>query len=160
MLTMRYPTTEDVMTLSLNIRAMDALEMKCFSDPGETIVHRLGASVRASDGVLAVYDTDLKTCICIFGFLKSPDTESDIALIWCVGTNQLKEYPLQFVRWGRMFIAAIAAQFDDGVYNVVHQDNRLAKRWLRLCGCRVYPGADLEYKDEPFTWFSYPKEAA
>ncbi len=155
MLIMRYPQTEDVLSLAANIRDIDALEARCFrTSTTHSLIQQISDSIKASDGVLAVRDTVLNTVVCIFGYQRVHTEEDlDIALIWCLGTKRLLSFPVQFMRWGRMFIDAVVDEFEHGVYNVIHRDNELSKRWLAACGCNVNPNAILEYKNEPFTWF-------
>lgn len=159
MLIARYPEAEDLLSMTANIRDIDKLEIKCLSEPGESIINRLQDSVKRSDGVLAIRDTILNTCICIFGFQsvkadsKKRRSKKTRAIIWCIGSKHLPKFGFQFTKYARKFIDAIIETHSSGVYNVIHANNTVSKRWLRACGCRVHLGSPLNFKGEPFTWF-------
>jgi hypothetical protein len=162
MITARQPTEEDVKYLAENMRGIDKLETRVFCEKGESIEERVQRSVDESTGVLTVLVDD--EVLCIFGYQsiienkkqssKPKNKRRDIALIWCLGTSRIAEFGFLFVKWGKQFIDAVAAEHDEGVYNMIHSMNRVSKRWLEACGCIVHPGVPLpSINGEPFTWF-------
>lgn len=162
MITTRVPTESDVVELVKNMRPMDRLETRVFCEKGETVKDRVQRSVKESTVCWAVLDGD--ELICIYGYQSIKEKNKrgehkhrnklrDIGLVWCLGTELIEKHGREFTRVARKFIDEVAALHREGIYNMIHADNTLSRKWLKACGCFVFKDAPLTLKGQPFTWF-------
>lgn len=167
MITARAPQESDIEELAANMRGMDRMEIRVFCEKDESVTERLQRSVDESTGCLAVLE-DGKV-LCIFGFqsiiekkkrgkFKHKSKRRDIGCIWCLATDDIEDHGFVFGKWARQFIDAIVSEHREGVYNLIHSQNKKSQRWLRILGCTVHPGAPLNVKGEAFTWFEKKPE--
>jgi hypothetical protein len=150
MLTIHEPTPFDLYLLCNFLRPIDKVEVMVFAKEGQTLLSRVAESVKDSTMVWAVRDDGV--CIAVFGYRKL----ESLGMVWCVGTPQIETYPVQLLKWGRWFLNGIASLFEKGVYNYVHRDNAVARRWLERCGCVINDSKSYRFgvDGQPFLYFT------
>jgi hypothetical protein len=139
---------EDMMRLAKRLRRMDRLEVTSMA-PGQPLDDVLLASGRASlRGRAGFWNGELVACWGI-----AARTESEGAP-WLLATDALdhKEVRRAFVRHG----AEEMNRLTDGfryLWNLVHRENGLARRWLRFMGFEFRDPKEYVISDEPFVRF-------
>jgi hypothetical protein len=139
---------EDMLRLARGLRRMDQLEVTSMA-PDQPLDSVLLASGRASlRGRAGFWNGELVACWGI-----AARTESEGAP-WLLATDALdhKEVRRAFVRHG----AEEMNRLTDGfryLWNLVHRENGLARRWLRFMGFEFRDPKEYMISDEPFVRF-------
>lgn len=140
---------EHMLELAPRLRPMDALEVQCMAPDQplhEALVEAAKSSFRGRAGFL---DGDL---VAVWGVAaRTPFAVEGTP--WLLATDALDrpEARRAFVRHGRAERNNLVAGFKR-LWNFVHEDNRVAIRWLRHMGFR-FPGIARSFMGEPFLYF-------
>ena len=147
------PDKHDLRELASKLRKYDRIEARIFS-PKRRPIDAIEHPVENSDGYLAVRERESGQIVCIFG-VACEDICRTHAIPWFLGTDLVEKYPIQMVRWGKLFIKAMLDTYET-LENVVHADNIVAIRWLRGLGFYVNTTKPIWIKEEPFYKFIMP----
>lgn len=132
-----------------NIRPNDRKELLAVNT---TVKKELSESITGSEECYAV-TTDTKEPLALFGRKKIEDYPGN--LIWCVGTNRLREFWFPFIRESRKVLREWAHKH--GVlYNAVGSFNTEAMRWLSWLGADFT--STVEIGGEDFFCFELREE--
>lgn len=141
---------EDMLTLATRLRPLDALEVACVAPDkgiGEALQEAGRASLRGRAGFL---DGDLVACWGV-------TARTPLALEgtpWLLATDALErpEVRRAFIKHGRPEFASLVTGFRY-LWNLVHEDNRVAIRWLRHMGFQFTDPKTYRLQGEPFLRF-------
>jgi ribosomal protein S18 acetylase RimI-like enzyme len=142
-------TTDHMLALAPRLRPMDALEVQCMA-PDQPVHEALADAAKGSfRGRAGFLDGDLVACWGVAA--RTPFAVEGTP--WLLATDALErpEARRAFVRHGRAERNNLVAGFQR-LWNFVHEDNRVAIRWLRHMGFR-FPGICQHLMGEPFLYF-------
>jgi hypothetical protein len=140
---------DDMLALAPRLRPLDALEVACMAPDQpvhEALVEAGRASLRGRAGFL---DGDLVACWGVTA--RTPFSTEGTP--WLLATDALErpEVRRAFIRHGREEHARLTEGFRY-LWNLVHEDNCVAIRWLKHMGFR-FPGNSVDLQGEPFLYF-------
>jgi hypothetical protein len=141
---------EHMEELSARLRAMDRLEVAS-AMPGQPIdralVQAMGQSIRSRAGF---WNGELVAC---WGIVPRDAGHTDGAP-WLLATDAIDrpEGRRAFLRHGKTEMLRLVDGFGR-LWNVVHRDNRTARRWLRFMGFEFRDPKDYLISGEPFIRF-------
>ena len=81
--------------------------------------------------------------------------EKEKALIWCLASNEIGKYYIEFAKVSRRIVRGWAVEYGI-LYNAVGEFNANARRWLAWCGARF--SAPFDIKSERFLAFEIREE--
>ena len=136
-------TEEHVAPIVADMRAMDALEVKCM---GTTPKDALLAGVNNDLHTFSVLDLE-DNPLAMFG---SGGLEEGPGYVWLLASDRFKVARKEFVRVSRLWVNTIIKPFTF-CGNVVHKDNEQALRWLKFCGATFLK--ELQIDNQPFYEF-------
>lgn len=100
-------------------------------------------------------DTGDEVPLMMFG--GSRVTEN-IAVVWALGSDEVRKHPISMYRQGRLFLAQIAAGLDvDTLYNYVSVENTPSVEWLTRLGA-TFDDDTYEFGGLPFLRFEFQKD--
>ena len=137
---------EDVISLVPRLRIDDVVEIEAL---GVTPLFALSASYRDSSRAYTVKIEG--NPIAMFGLTS---VNSEEALIWMVGTDELYTIQRRFLRNSREFIAE-ALEMYETVYNFVDTRNEASIKWLQWLGARIEEPKEYGINGELFHRFSF-----
>ena len=133
--------------LAKNMREADVIEVNCFAgDPAKALFNGL----LNDDYTFTVMDS-MHIPYAMFGSGKV----NNEAYIWMLGTDDVVKYKMFFLKYCRAWVNLLVNKYGT-VYNFVHEDNKLAKRWLTWCGAEF--GEEVIVKNERFYQFKINKK--
>ena len=136
-------TEEHVAPIVADMRAMDALEVKCMgTTPKDALLAGLNNDLHTFS-VLDLEDNQLA----MFG---SGGLEEGPGYVWLLASDRFKVARKEFVRVSRLWVNTIIKPFTF-CGNVVHKDNEQALRWLKFCGATFLK--ELQIDNQPFYEF-------
>jgi len=138
------PTTAFLEAFSKNIREADKRELEALNT---SIIDEIKDSITCSDECYAAL-TDDGEPIVVYGRTFVENRPG--CLIWCLGTNKLKDYWRPFARESRKQLQYWAEKYGP-LFNAVGAFNTEAIRWLDWCGATF--GPDFIRGDELFRYF-------
>ena len=136
-------TEEHVAPIVADMRAMDALEVKCM---GTTPKDALLAGLNNDLHTFSVLDLE-DNPLAMFG---SGGLEEGPGYVWLRASDRFKVARKEFVRVSRLWVNTIIKPFTF-CGNVVHKDNEQALRWLKFCGATFLK--ELQIDNQPFYEF-------
>jgi len=136
-------TEEHVAPIVADMRAMDALEVKCM---GTTPKDALLAGLNNDLHTFSVLDLE-DNPLAMFG---SGGLEEGPGYVWLLASDRFKVARKEFVRVSRLWVNTIIKPFTF-CGNVVHKDNEQALRWLKFCGATFLK--ELQIDNQPFYEF-------
>ena len=74
----------------------------------------------------------------------------DMAYIWMLGTDQVKEASFSFLKASRKITQSLTKPYG-ATFNYVHTENKIAIRWLKFCGAKFI--RNLYFRNHPFYEF-------
>lgn len=139
---------EDAVSLAASLREMDRLEVMAMA-PGRKIEDVLIASLRASRrGRAGFWNGRLVACWGV-----APRSQCDGAP-WLLATDAIDEPAVRraFIRHGADEMKRLCEGFRC-LWNLVHRDNALARRWLHFMGFEFRDKGEYLVSGEPFVRF-------
>jgi len=149
-LIVRQSKVTDAFALGPNLREADKAELDACSgeDPCEVL-----ARGHVYGRVCLTIERDGRP-IAMFGTVDHPDT--DAGVIWLLGSDEIEEIAVTFLRASRQFLEVLTAPYTH-VANVLDERNTLHRRWLQWMGCKeIRRHEDYGRNGEPFIEFQYP----
>lgn len=141
---------EDMRRLATRLRPMDQLEVASMA-PDRPIADVLVTSARASVRTRASFwNGELVACWGIAPRLPSTDEGAP----WLLATDAVDQPDVRraFVAHGNSEMRRLTAGFRH-LWNLVHRDNVVARRWLRFMGFEFSDPREYVFSGEPFVRF-------
>lgn len=140
----------DLVRLASCLRAMDRLEVTSVApnQPVEDVLLQSGrASVRARAGL---WNGDLVAC---WGIVPR-NLNAGEGAPWLLATDAIDAIEVRraFIRHGREELRRLTEGFHH-LWNIVHRDNGVARRWLRFMGFEFQDPQEYRMSGEPFVRF-------
>lgn len=133
--------------LAKNMREADIIEVNCFTgDPAKALFNGL----MNDDHTFTLMDS-MEVPYAMFG----AGTVNKEAYIWMLGTDDIVKYKRFFIKICRAWVNVLVNKYST-VFNFVHEDNKLAIRWLEWCGAVL--GEEVIVKNERFYQFKITKK--
>ena len=142
---MRVANFEDVKYLSKNLRKCDEEELKAFANlsPQSALTQGLIFSE------LPIVVVNNNKPVAMFGVVP----EGDLGLIWFLGTDELKDLSLPFLKECRDVVRMFSKKYKV-LGNFVFAENDLHIKWLRWCGFKfINLHKRFGYEQKPFYEF-------
>lgn len=145
----RPAKVKDAIRLAQNLRPIDRLEVEAVSDEPD-LRAALAKSLRMSFRTRAAYADG--RLVCVWG-ISSRTALATTGTPWLLATTEINrpEVRREFLRRGADEMAKLTQGYSHG-WNLVHESNRVAIRWLRFMGFD-FPGDAVSLKGEPFLLF-------
>lgn len=126
-LTVVESTSQHVEDIYPYMRKADQIEVACMdSSPKESLQRGL----ETSDVCLTVKDAE-GVPFAMFGVGQI----AGMAYIWLLGTESVNDNAYDFLRASRKYTQALAKPYG-AVTNFVHEENKVALKWLKFCGAK------------------------
>lgn len=126
-----------------DMRAMDALEVKCI---GYTPEKALLSGLENDQFTFSVLDLE-DNPLAMFG---SGGVTGGPGYLWLLASERFKLARKEFVRVSRSWVDTVIRPFTF-CGNVVHKENKQAIRWLKFCGAVFIK--EIKLNDQPFYEF-------
>lgn len=128
--------------IASSMRQADQLEVFCM---GKTPLGALQEAYEKDDTTLSILDKD-DIPIAIFGVGQI----LDMAYIWLLGTDNVREASYVFLKESRYITQALVKPYGSA-FNFVHAENKIAIKWLKFCGATFI--RKLYFMNNPFYEF-------
>jgi len=129
------------------MRKADQIEIACM---GHTPEDALKAGLENDDVTLTALDFE-GVPYAMFGVGQV----SDIAYIWCLGTDSVNDNAYDFLKASRKYTQALTKPYG-ATFNYVHESNEAAMRWLKFCNASFLQR--LNFSHQPFLQFVITKK--
>ena len=128
MIQVRPARLDDAGALAPRLRAADMQEIQAVTR--QTPLEVLLGGIAASNPCAAVVDGSDRP-LAVFGVV--PGEDPGIGVVWLLGSDELVEQPVAFLRRSRAVIDGLLGRYHT-LWNVVDARNEVHVRWLRWCG--------------------------
>lgn len=142
----RVAVEEDIDVVAQDMREADRKEVEASGgfSPREALL----ASYRASQPCYAATLDDRATAL----FGVSP-VDDDIGVIWMLGTNDITDHPVTFMRWSRTVVPMLIRPYRM-VCNLVDKRNTVHVKWILKMGFSLIREVDHGPFNLPFYEFA------
>lgn len=110
------------------MREADQIEVTCM---GKTPKEALLEALEEDDATFTALDPN-DVPIAMFGV----GTVEGEAYIWCLGTDAVNDNGYDFIKASRKWTQLLIQDYGSA-FNFVHEDNAVAKKWLKFCGAEM-----------------------
>lgn len=144
-----WATYEHALELAQNIREEDRREVWA-SHKMEPLPALEKSLIRSNERWTALIDDRV---MCIYGVAPKHLLSLD-GMVWMLATDMLPKYSRLFLPGSRKWVSNLQGKYDY-LFNYVDARNRVALRWLKWLGFKIYPAAPFGALQLPFHKFEW-----